>query len=199
MEKKNLTSFHGGIGLSNVASHGSKQGDAVLGGGDCVGGRSIDDKAAKLSGGLQINIVDPNAGPSNHLEPALRRLEDLARDLSPAPNDQRVEPRDLRAELLRRQVVGAIDVAESSEHLQSRLSELLGDEHSRLRKRNGAEIRGGGDGSVGGFKRLENAPDEKAIGIRRSRNGIRIPGGSEDGEAGRFERVFVRRGKGGSS
>lgn len=165
----------------------------MLGGGDCVGRGSIHHKAAKLSGGLQIHVVYPNTGPSDDLEAALSGLEHLAGDLGPAPDDQRVELRDLRAELLRRQVVGAIHVSEPPEQLQPRLSQLLGDEHSRLGKRNGVEIRSGGNGSVGGFKRLENAPDNKAIRIRGSRKGEvernSIPGGSEQGKAGRFVRV----------
>nr|GMC78032.1 small nuclear ribonucleoprotein E-like [Ipomoea batatas] len=87
----------GSISLGNVASHGGEQSDAMLGGGDGVSGGSVHHETAELSGGLQIHIVNPDAGPPDHLEAALGRLKHLARDLRPAPHDQRVKLRDLVA------------------------------------------------------------------------------------------------------
>lgn len=104
----------------------------MLGGRHRVRSRRVDDEAPVLRRRLQIDIVDPNAGPPDHLQPATRRLEHLLRHLSPAPYDQRVAEGDLRAELLGREIVRAVDVREASEEIETGLSELLGDEDRRL-------------------------------------------------------------------
>jgi len=82
-----LTGFDGRIGLGDVPGHGGKESDPVLGGGDSVGGRRIDDEAAVLGSSGQIHIIDSHAGSADDLEPAAGGLEDLARDLGAAAHD----------------------------------------------------------------------------------------------------------------
>lgn len=104
----------------------------MLGGRHRVRGRRVDDEAPVLRRRLQIDIVDPDAGPSDDLQPPSRRLEHLLRHLRPAPHDQRVAERDLRAELLGGEIVRAVDVREASEEIEAGISELLRHEDRRL-------------------------------------------------------------------
>jgi len=108
--KKENTSFGGGVSLGNVAGHGGEESDAVLGGGNSVGGGRVHDEAAELSGGLQIHVVNAHTGSSHHLQPPFPSFEHFPRHLGSAPHDQSVAARDLGAELLLRELVGAFHV-----------------------------------------------------------------------------------------
>jgi hypothetical protein len=88
--EKQCTLFHGSISLGNIACHGGHESDPMLGGGHGVSSGSIDDQTTILSGSGKIHIVDPDAGPSDDLEPAAGGFKDLARDLGAAPHDERV-------------------------------------------------------------------------------------------------------------
>lgn len=104
----------------------------MLGGRNSIGGRGVDDKAAMFRGGRQVDIVDPDAGASHHLEPASGGLEHVAANGGAAPDDQGVAEGDLGAELLGAEVVGAVDVGEALEQLKTCFSELLGYQDGRL-------------------------------------------------------------------
>ncbi|CAA7409781.1 unnamed protein product [Spirodela intermedia] len=108
-QRKEVTSFERGIGLGDVAGHGS----------------DIDDEASVLGCGPEINVVDPDPSAANDTEPTAGRLEDLAADLRAATHDKGIAEGDLGAELLLREVVGAIHVGKPFEDLQTRLPELL--------------------------------------------------------------------------
>lgn len=125
----------------------------MLGGGDGVGGGRIDHEAPVLRGGRDVHVVDPHAGAAHDLEPPAGRLEDLAGDPGAAPDDEGVAEGDLGAQLLRAQVVGAVDVGEGPEEVEARIAELLGDEDGGLRAqerahREGRGAAGGGGGGV---------------------------------------------------
>lgn len=137
----------------------------MLGGGDGVGRRRIHHQASKLSRRPQIHVVDADAGPTDDLQPAARRLEHLAADLGPAPHDQRVAKRDLGAELFGAEVVGAVDIGEFLEEVEPGLAELLGDQNGGLgvepssgehhhEPRRGPAARGERAGENGGQSRL---------------------------------------------
>ncbi|CAL1389720.1 unnamed protein product [Linum trigynum] len=119
--------FDGGV-RSDVPRHGGEKRDPVLRGGDGVGGGSIHHQSAELAGGLEIYVVNPDAGPADDLQPLLRRLENLLRDLGPAPHDQRDAGRDLPAQILRGEAVRTVHVAESAKEIQSGVLQFLGDE-----------------------------------------------------------------------
>ncbi|RDX79026.1 hypothetical protein CR513_40599, partial [Mucuna pruriens] len=121
------------VGLGDVPGHSGEERDPVLGGGDGVGSGRIDDQAAMLGGGGQIDVIDSDAGSAYDLEPAGGGLEDLARDLGAAAHDERVAERDLCAEFLGTEVVGAIHVGEVLQKLQPCFAQLLRDQHRRLR------------------------------------------------------------------
>lgn len=133
----------------------------MLGGGDGVGGRSINHQAAMLGGSGEIDVIDSDAGSSDDLESAGGGLEDLARDLSAATDDEGVAERDLSAELLGAEVVGAIHVGEVLEQLQPRVAELLRHEHRGFGVERGgddkderAAARSERDGEGGGERKL---------------------------------------------
>lgn len=104
----------------------------MLGSCNSVSRGRVHHQATVLGGRSQIHIINAHAGPPDHLQPPARGLEHLAGHLGPAPHDQRVAERDLGAQLLGAEVVGAIDVGEVLEEVEARLAELLGDEHRRL-------------------------------------------------------------------
>lgn len=97
----------------------------MLGRGDGIGRGRIDDEAAVLGSGGEIDVVDPDAGAADYLEAAGGGLEDLSGDLGAAPDDEGVAEGDLSAELLLAEVVGAVDVGEAPQELKPGLTELL--------------------------------------------------------------------------
>ena len=152
-----LTSLEGRVGLRDVPRHGGEQRDAMLRGGDGVCGGRVDDEAAVLGGGGEVDVVDPDPRAADDAEPAPGGLEDVAADLGPGPDDERVAERDLGAELLGGEAVGAVDVGELAQQREPRGAELLGDEHRGL-PRDGPRGRrlggrGGGRGRRGGVLR----------------------------------------------
>jgi hypothetical protein len=143
------------VGLRDIARHGGDERDGVLGGGDGVGGGRVDDEAAGLGGGLEVDVVDADSRPADDAEPAARRLEHLPRDARRAAHHQRVHERHLGAELLRRELVGAVHVRELAQKVQPRGAQLLRDQHRRApapcpRRRHGPRRRGRRCGGKGG-------------------------------------------------
>ena len=65
-----LTSLEGRVGLRDVPRHGGEQRDAMLRGGDGVGGGRVDDEAAVLGGGGEVDVVDPDPRAAHDAEPA---------------------------------------------------------------------------------------------------------------------------------
>lgn len=146
----------------------------MLGGGDGVGRGSIDDEAAVLRGGGEVDIVDPHAGATHDLEPPLRRLEHVAPDLRAAPHDEGVAERHLPAQLVVGEAVGAVDVGELAEELQAGLAQLLGDENRRFargRAGDGVDDEGGGGGDQAA---VEGASEEDEA------DGVGVEGGGEE-------------------
>jgi hypothetical protein len=84
----------------------SKQGDRVLGGGDGVGARRVEDEDAGPRRRPEVDVVDADAGPGDDPEPG-GGLEHLLVDLRLAADDQGVDVADRGQE---RGAVGAVDV-----------------------------------------------------------------------------------------
>jgi len=95
-----LTGLERRVRLRDVARHGGEQRDPVLGRRDGVGGGRVDDEAADLGRGLEVDVVDPDACAADNAELAPRRLEYVAADLGLRLDDERVAERDLSAEVL---------------------------------------------------------------------------------------------------
>lgn len=136
-----------------------------------VGRRRVDHQTPVLRRCRQIYIIDPNPSPSNHLQPSSRRLEHLACHLGRAANNQGVAERDLGAELLGTEVVGAIDIRKGLKQCEPRLAKLLGDEDGRLSIERG---RGGDDdGASAGGGGGEIDVREAAVGVGEEGEGWR--------------------------
>lgn len=171
----------------------------MLGGGDGISGGRVDDEAPMLGGGGEVNVVDPDAGAADDAEPSPGRLEDVAADLGAGPDDERVAERDLGAEVLGGEAVGAVDVGELPQQREPRGAELLGHEHRGLPRDGsrggglggGRRRRGGRGGDRGGEARALGV----GVGLRAERE---ADGGGRGGGAGaargREERAVVGRG-----
>lgn len=183
----------------------------MLGGGDGVRGGGVDDQAPVLGGRLQVHIVDPDPGPAHHLQPPLGRLEHLPRHLRPAPHDQRVHVRDLRAQLLGRQVEQALHPPVAAQDVQPRLSQLLGDQDRRPVRRAGPAGLGaaprfgrrrrrrlrlrrfGGFESIGNDRRAAGVAATRAGELQGDRRGGGGGGGGGEGEELRLRLMGSRR------
>jgi hypothetical protein len=166
----------------------------VLRGGDGVGGGRVDDEAPVLGGGGEVDVVDPDPRAADDAEPTPGRLEDVASDLGPGPDDERVAEGDLGAEVLGGEAVGAVDVGELPQQGEARGAELLGDEDRGL-PRDGS--RGGGVGG-GGRRRGGRGRDRGRGEARRALGvGVGLAGRrrrSAGSEAVRFEGTGKKRG-----
>ena len=103
------------VGLRDVARDGREQRDAVLGGRDRVGRRRVDDEAAGGRRGLEVDVVDADAGAADDLQTAARRGKHVGGDLGRGADDERVGGLDLFVELLGREAERDVDVAEGLE------------------------------------------------------------------------------------
>jgi len=170
------------IGLRDIARHGGEERDGVLCGGDGVGGGRVDDEASRLGGRLEVDIVDADTGPPDDAEPAARGLEHLPRHLRPAAHHQRVHERHLGAELLRRELVGAVHVGERAQQVQPRGAQILRDQYRRpAARRRGRRGHGhqSGTGRGGEACAEKAAPAEREGAVARQgrrAGGIRGPG-----------------------
>ena len=60
---------HGGIGRGHAPREREQERQGVLGGGDRVAGRRVDDGDPGARGRVQVDVVDADAGPPDDLEP----------------------------------------------------------------------------------------------------------------------------------
>lgn len=148
MKGKNFTSFHGSISLSNIASHGSKKSDAMLGSSNGIGSGGIDHQTTKFGGSLQIHIIYPDPSSADDLQTALGGLKYLAGDFGATPNNEGVAKGDLGAEVFRGQAIRTVNVPKAPEQVKAGFSQLLGDEDGGLGNE-GIDVTGLGEGDVG--------------------------------------------------
>jgi hypothetical protein len=114
----------------DVAGDREQQRDRVLGGADDVGGRRVDDHDAAGGGRGHVDVVQPDAGPGDDLEP-VGRGQRLGVDPGGAADQHRVHAGQRRQQ---RGSVGPVDVVQlelGGQHLQRGRRELLGDEDDR--------------------------------------------------------------------
>ena len=116
------------VGGGNVARLRQQQGDGVFGSGERVGpGRVADDDAA-ARGGRHVDVVDAGARPTDHLQVG-RRVDELGVDLRGAADDDRIEPGDLRQQLVAAPPHPGFDREVFGERLDAALGQLLGDQY----------------------------------------------------------------------
>ena len=103
--------------LRHVAGDREQQRDGVLGGADDVRLRRVDHHDAAAGRGLDVDVVEPDAGPGDHLQ--LRRgSERLGVDRGRAADDHRV---GVGQRGQQRGPVGAVDVA----YLEVRIQQAM--------------------------------------------------------------------------
>jgi hypothetical protein len=90
----------------------------VLGGGDDVAERRVDDVNAARCRRGDIDVVDADARATDDDE-AIRRLQDLRGDLGLAPNDERVDVGDARREIRLFQTGCLADLAARAEQRET--------------------------------------------------------------------------------
>ncbi len=101
-----------------------------------VGLRRVHDHHAAACGGLDVDVVDADAGARDHLQVG-RGLEDLGGHLGRAPDDERVVRGDLPARSPLREILAHVDLERSSEQIQARFGEFLGDQDPHARPASG--------------------------------------------------------------
>ena len=87
----------------------------MLGRGDRVRRGRVDDEAARGGRGLQVDVVDADAGAADYFQTAARGRKDRGVDLRRRADDERVGGLALFVELLGREAEGDLDVAEGLE------------------------------------------------------------------------------------
>src|SRR5207248_1308473 len=93
-----------------------------------------DDPASRR--GLDIDVVDPDAGATDDLE-ALGPADEFCRDLRGGADDNRVVAAD---DLLERAVGVDVDVEPRAEELDARVGDLLADEHFHVSNASSAAV-----------------------------------------------------------
>ena len=116
-----------------------------------------------LGGGGQVHVINPHASSSDDLKPSSGGLKNLTSDLGSTANNQRVAKRDLGAKLFRTQIIGAVDVGEVLQEIDSSFAELFRNQDGRFGVHSENHEPGGvavvaaaateGDGGEGGRKR----------------------------------------------
>jgi hypothetical protein len=97
-----LARLHRGRGLGDLPGECKHHGDGVLGRGDGVPARGVHDDDAALACGVDVDVVDPDAGPPDDLE-VVGPIDDLLRDLRGAADGKAVVVLDNPLELVGRE------------------------------------------------------------------------------------------------
>ena len=124
-----LARHQGGVGLGDVAGLGQQQGHGLLGGREDVGLGGVDHHHAALGGGRHVDVVEADAGPAHHHQVGAGG-QHLGGHRGGRPDDQGLGPDDGRDQLLGGQPELDVDLVAGLGHqVQTRLGQLLGDEH----------------------------------------------------------------------
>ena len=128
------------VGLGHVAGLREQQRDGVLGRGQHVRLRRVDDHDAAPGGGLDVDVVEPDAGPADDHE-LVARFEHLGGDLGGAADHERRRAADRLEQLARRQAEPDVDLEPGGAHgLEPAVGELLTDEDALHRSITGSRL-----------------------------------------------------------
>ncbi len=115
------------VGGGRPARDAVEQGERVLGGGDRVAGRGVDDRDPGSRRGVEVDVVDADPGPPDDDEPRAGG-DQLGIDLDLAADDERVVVGDQRGELLARAADPLVDLVMRGEELDALAGDGFGDE-----------------------------------------------------------------------
>ena len=127
LDRFHSPAFSAAEARGGVAGDRQQQRDGLLGGGDDVGGRRVDHHHAAGGGGRHLDVVQPDPGPGDDLQPR-RGGDRLGVDLGGAAHDHRV---GVGQRGQQGRPVGAVDVADVEvvgEHVDGGGGQLFGDE-----------------------------------------------------------------------
>src|SRR5258705_9697232 len=115
------------VGLGDPAGDAVEQRQRVLGGGDGVAGRGVDDDDPRPRRGIEVDVVDTDPGPPDDGQPRPRG-DQFGVDLDAAADDQGVIVRDDRAQLIARQPGTFIDLVIGPKEVDPFAGDRLSDE-----------------------------------------------------------------------
>jgi hypothetical protein len=116
---------HAGICRRDVARLGQQQSHGVLGSTDGVGLGSIDHQDAGGGGGLQIDVVDPDAGPTDHPQPGCS-FNQFRVDRSGGPHYQTLGIGEPAQQIMTRNSTRVVDVIRLRQGVDALLRNRLG-------------------------------------------------------------------------
>ena len=117
------------MGLRHVAGQSEQQRHRVLGGRDDVGLRRVRDDDAHPGGGVDVDVVDPDAGAGDDLQ-AARLGEHVGIDLGGRADEDAVVVADALLEVVRGPVVAEVDVEPGrAQQVDAGVADVLLDEH----------------------------------------------------------------------
>ena len=116
-----------GMGLRDVARERDQEADRLLGGGDDGRLGSVGDDDAVPRRRVDVDVVDSDTGPADHLQPR-RPLDQLRGELRGRADHDRVVAVD---DLLERRGAVVVDVEPRAQELDSRVGDRLPHEHPR--------------------------------------------------------------------
>ena len=116
-----------GIGGGRSASDAVKQGERVLGRGDGVARRRVDDRDPGAGRGVEVDVVHADAGATDDDQPRAGG-DELGIHLDLAAHDQRVIVGEESGQLLARAAEPLVDLVGRREELHALARDLLGDE-----------------------------------------------------------------------
>ena len=129
------------IGCREVAGQREHHGDDVLGRGDGVTGGRVEDEHAMPGRRFDVDVVDADAGASDHAQPG-RRGEHLGGDLGLAANHERVVVGDTLAEHARLEPRDHVNLARGAQTRDAVLGDRVGNEDPRHGAGRGGRRRG---------------------------------------------------------
>ena len=130
----------GRMRLRDASRLREEQRHGVLGGADDVRGRCVHDHHASARRGVDVDVVEPDAGARH--DPQVRgRVEHFGGHLRRAADDQRVVRRDLGDQVALGEIGPHVDLEVLAEQLEALRRELLGDEDPHVSRPPGTPAR----------------------------------------------------------
>src|ERR1019366_7976115 len=141
--------MQGAVSRGEVARERQHHRDDMLGGGDGVAGRGVEDENAMPCCGLDVDVVDADTRAPDDPQ-TRRRGKDLGRDFGLTPNHERVVVTDAFAKHAWLEPGQDVDLAGGAQSGDAVLGDRVCNENARHRAGRGARLRGDGHPTLTG-------------------------------------------------